>query len=172
MRSVGMRSVGMRSVGVQRVGVSVATSRSALRDRRGSQAVEFALCLPILVLVLGGIIEYGLMFNQYLSVLSAARDGSRWGATPGVEGADAEEEATAQVRESLEMLGLSCTTQQESLGQCRILSELTDVEGLDAIKVLVELSYEPITGGLLPVPEKLSAESYFVLINQIPDTGS
>ena len=147
-------------------------SRRGLRSRRGSQAVEFALCLPVLVLVLGGIIEYGLMFNQYLSVLSAARDGSRWGATPGVDGSDAEDAATEQARESLQMLNLSCTTQQQSLGQCKIESELTDVEGLDAIKVTVEVAYNPITGGLLPVPEKLSAESYFVLINQIPDTGS
>lgn len=152
--------------------MSALSPRQGLSSRRGSQAVEFALCLPILVLVLGGIIEYGLMFNQYLSVLSAARDGSRWGATPGVDGADAEDEATEQVRESLQMLGLSCTSQQQSLGQCKILSELTDVEGLDAIKVLVEIAYEPITGGLLPVPDQLSAESYFVLINQIPDSGT
>ena len=147
-------------------------TRRGFFSRRGSQAVEFALCVPILVLVLGGIIEYGLMFNQYLSVLSAARDGSRWGATPGVDGLDAEEEATQQVRDSLDMLGLSCTTQEENLGVCTITSELTDVEGLDAIKVLVEVAYEPITGGLLPVPDKLAAESYFVLINQIPDTGA
>ncbi|MFT5679819.1 MAG: Flp pilus assembly protein TadG [Myxococcota bacterium] len=152
--------------------MSIQSPRRRVSSRRGSQAVEFALCLPILVLVLGGIIEYGLMFNQYLSVLSAARDGSRWGATPGVNGSDAEEEATEQVRESLAMLGLGCTSQQESLGECKITSELTDVEGLDAIKVLVEIAYEPITGGLLPVPDKLAAESYFVLINQIPDTGA
>ena len=152
--------------------MSIRSSRQGVSSRRGSQAVEFALCLPILVLVLGGIIEYGLMFNQYLSVLSAARDGSRWGATPGVDGEDAEDEATEQVRESLVMLGLSCTSQQEGLGQCKILSELTDVEGLDAIKVFVELAYEPITGGLLPVPDTLAAESYFVLINQLPDSGT
>lgn len=152
--------------------MAMRSTRRGFFSRRGSQAVEFALCLPILVLVLGGIIEYGLMFNQYLSVLSAARDGSRWGATPGVDGSDAEEEATQQVRDSLTMLGLSCTTEEENLGQCTITSELTDVEGLDAIKVLVEVEYVPITGGLLPVPEQLSADSYFVLINQIPDTGS
>jgi len=152
--------------------MSIRSSRQGVSSRRGSQAVEFALCMPILVLVLGGIIEYGLMFNQYLSVLSAARDGSRWGATPGVDGEDAEDEATDQVRESLAMLGLSCTSQQQSLGQCKILSELTDVEGLDAIKVLVEIEYKPITGGLLPVPDTLAAESYFVLINQIPDSGT
>ena len=152
--------------------MAMLSARRGFFGRRGSQAVEFALCLPILVLVFGGIIEYGLMFNQYLSVLSAARDGSRWGATPGVNGEDAEEEATEQVRDSLDMLGLSCSAQEENLGQCTITSELTDVEGLDAIKVLVEVEYVPITGGLLPVPDQLAAESYFVLINQIPDTGA
>ena len=60
--------------------------------RRGSQSVEFALCLPVIFSVLFGILEYGTMFNQWLSILSATRDGARWGASPGVEFDDAEEE--------------------------------------------------------------------------------
>ena len=44
---------------------------------RGAAAVEFALVLiPLLVLLLG-IIEFGYIFNQQLTVTNAAREGSR-----------------------------------------------------------------------------------------------
>ncbi|UOQ91186.1 pilus assembly protein [Agromyces endophyticus] len=44
---------------------------------RGAAAVEFALILiPLLVLLLG-IIEFGYVFNQQLTVTNAAREGAR-----------------------------------------------------------------------------------------------
>ncbi len=141
------------------------------RNRRGSQLIEFGLTVPILVLVLGGIIEYGMMFNQYLSVLSATRDGARWGATPGVEADEAVVAAVDQVRDSLTMLGLSCTVDEQNDGKCEILAELVILEGMDSIEVTTTVAYTPITGGLLPSPDYLSARSTFVIINQIEDTG-
>jgi Flp pilus assembly protein TadG len=50
-------------------------------SRRGSQAVEFALVLPVLVLMIGGIVDYGWYFTQSLTVVAAARDGARAGAS-------------------------------------------------------------------------------------------
>ena len=38
---------------------------------------EFALILPILVLLLFGIIQFGIAFNHYLTVTDAARAGAR-----------------------------------------------------------------------------------------------
>jgi len=147
--------------------------RSKMRrsSRRGSQAVEFALCLPIIATVLFGILEYGVMFNQWLSILSATRDGARWGANPGVELDEAEDEAIAQVRSSLALLGLSCTTAEQSRGDCQVVSGMTEVEGLDAVRVSTSIDYTPMTGGLLPVPEQLTSSSIFVIINQSADTG-
>lgn len=139
-------------------------------SRRGSQVVEFALCLPIVFTVLFGILEYGMMFNQWLSILSATRDGARWGASPGVEYDDAEEEAIAQVRSSLALLGESCTTSEESNGECNISVEMDIIEDLDAIRVTTSIAYIPMTGGLLPVPEQLVSSAVFIVVNQ-NDTG-
>lgn len=141
------------------------------RHRRGSQAVEFALCLPVIATVLFGILEYGVMFNQWLSVLSATRDGARWAASPGVELDEAIDEAIAQTRVALGLLGLSCTTSEQSRGECSVTAELTTVEELDAVRVYTRLDYLPMTGGLLPVPEQLGTEALFVLVNQSADTG-
>jgi Flp pilus assembly protein TadG len=43
----------------------------------GAAAVEMALILPILVLLLGGIIDFGFAFNAQISLTHAAREGVR-----------------------------------------------------------------------------------------------
>jgi Flp pilus assembly protein TadG len=48
-----------------------------LREDRGAVAVEFALVLPMLVALLLGIMEFGLMYNGQISVTSAAREAAR-----------------------------------------------------------------------------------------------
>jgi Flp pilus assembly protein TadG len=47
------------------------------RGRRGAAAVEFALVLPLLLALLFGIIEFGMVFKDQLAILQAAREGSR-----------------------------------------------------------------------------------------------
>src|SRR5262249_43021193 len=45
--------------------------------------IEFAFTLPILVLILVGIFDFGLAFHQYLAVTNAAREGARVAVLPG-----------------------------------------------------------------------------------------
>jgi len=58
--------------------------------------VEFALVLPILVLILFGVIEFGGVYNAQLMVTGAAREGAREMAVGG-DPADAESAAVAAV---------------------------------------------------------------------------
>lgn len=48
------------------------------RNERGAAAVEFALILPVLLLILIGIVEFSLAFNAQLSLNQAAREGARY----------------------------------------------------------------------------------------------
>jgi Flp pilus assembly protein TadG len=78
------------------------TARRALacdRDERGAAMVEFALILPLLVLLTFGIIEFGVAFNASSSVSQASRAGGRTAAIfstdPQLEFNAAEAAATA-----------------------------------------------------------------------------
>jgi Flp pilus assembly protein TadG len=56
------------------------------RQREGATAVEFAIVLPILLMLLFGIISMGLIYNQQLTLTQAAREGARFAATHPVDG--------------------------------------------------------------------------------------
>jgi hypothetical protein len=59
-------------------------------SREGGQAViELALTLPLLLLVLTGIIDFGFQFQRYEVVTNAAREGARVGMLPGYGPPDA-----------------------------------------------------------------------------------
>ncbi len=47
------------------------------RSQRGAVAVEAAIITPLFVLLVFGIIEFGLMFKDYLAVVSSVRAGAR-----------------------------------------------------------------------------------------------
>ncbi|MDQ1729876.1 MAG: hypothetical protein QOK10_35 [Pseudonocardiales bacterium] len=52
-------------------------SAQARRSDRGAVAVEFALLLPVLVLLVFGIIDFGRVLNAQITVSQAAREGAR-----------------------------------------------------------------------------------------------
>jgi Flp pilus assembly protein TadG len=51
-----------------------------LKSERGQTMTELALVLPLLVVLLFGIAQFGIAFNNYLTITDAARAASRKGA--------------------------------------------------------------------------------------------
>lgn len=49
------------------------------RDDRGAAAVEFALVLPLIVVLLFGTVWTALAYNDHLSISNAVREGARYG---------------------------------------------------------------------------------------------
>ena len=47
---------------------------------RGQSLVEFTILLPILIMMLSGLIEFGFMLNYYLDLIDAARESARFAA--------------------------------------------------------------------------------------------
>jgi len=53
---------------------------SRSRSESGVAAIELAIVLPLLMLILFGIISFGTVFYNYIVITNAAREGARWGA--------------------------------------------------------------------------------------------
>jgi Flp pilus assembly protein TadG len=79
--------------------------RRRIRCERGAELVEFALTLPLLLLLVLGIIEFGFVFQEFEVVTNAAREGARIGAlmpSAGYKTTDVQ----ARVKDYLEAGGL------------------------------------------------------------------
>ncbi len=81
------------------------TLRRILEESRGQTLVEMALVLPLLLMLLWGVVEFGRISHAYLTITHAAREGARMGAV-GAED-DHIEEAIRQRAASLSEDNLS-----------------------------------------------------------------
>jgi Flp pilus assembly protein TadG len=61
----------------------------------GAQLVEFAIVLPLLLLVVLGIAEFGIIFQRYEVLTNAAREGARMAVLPGYSTADVQARVVA-----------------------------------------------------------------------------
>jgi Flp pilus assembly protein TadG len=53
------------------------------KKEKGQSFVEFALVLPVLLIIIMAILEFGLMFNAYITISNASREGARLGSLGG-----------------------------------------------------------------------------------------
>lgn len=70
-------------------------SRRATREDTGAAAVEFALVVPILLLVIIGIVNFGFLFAQQISLNNGARQAARYAVVDGRTCSEIETEAKA-----------------------------------------------------------------------------
>jgi Flp pilus assembly protein TadG len=62
--------------------------RASIRSERGAELVEFAVVLPLLLLIVMGIVDFGFMFQRYVVLTNAAMEGARVAVLPGYQDAD------------------------------------------------------------------------------------
>jgi Flp pilus assembly protein TadG len=98
---------------------------------RGQALVEFALIVPIFLLLVFAIVDFGMGFHAWITVTNAAREGARIGAV----GADSATIET-KVRDST-----------ASLDDSRVSVVVTNAQGApgEAVTVNVEYDYQLIT---------------------------
>lgn len=106
------------------------------RAERGAAAVEFAILLPVLLLILFGIVEYGSIFNAQLSLQHAAREGVREMVVHGDQ--DAAEQAAVAAAVGLDPDAMDV-----------IVTPETPCTGTEPVTVEVRYQHTSLTG--LPV---------------------
>ena len=69
-------------------------TRARWTNERGAELIEMAIALPLLLLVVLGIVDFGFLFQRYLVLTNAAMEGARVAVLPGYSIADAQSRAT------------------------------------------------------------------------------
>src|SRR5256714_4777774 len=87
------------------------TRTTRMQDQRGQTTTEFAIVLPILCLLLFGVIQFGILFNNYVTLTDAVRAGARKAAVSRqIQGTTPEQACTDQIRASASDLDQSKLT--------------------------------------------------------------
>ena len=101
-------------------------SRRRREGEKGQSLVEFALVVPIFLLLVFAIIDFGFGFHAWLTVTNSAREGARIGAVRATA-ADIEQ----RVRNTT-----------DSLDQADLSVVVTNAQGASGSSVVVEVEYE------------------------------
>ncbi len=111
-----------------------------IKNEKGQSLVEFALVIPLLMLILMAIIEFGLMFNSYITISNASREGARLASLGGSDAAVIER--VELVSHNIDISSITVTIAPGASG--RVTGEM--------VTVLVEYDYEmlsPIISNIL-----------------------
>ena len=116
--------------------------RRMWREERGQSLVEMALVLPLLLLLVAGIIDFGRAYNNYIIITNAAREGARAASRPPNNSVLIE----AAVRREAADSGLDADA---------IIITITPSGGAAAgatIEVAAEYEFDTILGSIVGVP--------------------
>ena len=120
---------------------SAAPNPGPRHGRRGQSLVEFAVILPVFLLILAGIIDFGLGLYSQMTIINASREGARLGVVePGnVAGIDARVQAmSAGLDKSKLTVDISC---QRPVGSSFTSCSAPQWQSGDAVLVSVQYDY-------------------------------
>ena len=111
------------------------------RSERGQSLLEFALVLPVFLVLVFGIIDFGLGLKAWISITNAAREGARVGAVRGT---------CDEIRQQVKDTSGGLVTSDD---QIEITPEDCDGTSGDSVTVTVTYEYDLITplGGMLSI---------------------
>jgi len=121
------------------------------QNRRGASVVEFAIVLPLFLVIVLGIIEFGRAMQVSQLVTNVAREGARRAIIPGSTNTDVQTSITTFLKETLNVDGANVTitiTVTPASGTGIPGSTLADAQQGDQVTVTVSVPFDQVA--LLP----------------------
>jgi hypothetical protein len=154
--------------------LSTLASRGGSRGRRGQGTVEFALAIPVLLLLVFGTVDMGRIFQAYATVYHAAREAARYASTgrqepdPGGGYLSRPNSITKRAVDAMAGLPLDATaTREDAFGFYWVgISPSSGGEGGSYEEVEVRYSVFPITPGLNRIASHILLSSKQRVINE------
>ncbi len=113
-------------------------TRRTSKGEDGQSLLEFALVLPIFLLVLFAIIDFGMAFHAWIAVTSSAREGGRLGAVhPSLSGAGSPCDGYGSLASCIEE---RVRDTAGSIGD-EVTVQITNADGDPGESVVVDVSY-------------------------------
>ena len=109
--------------------------RRVWTNEQGAELLEFAVALPILLMVTAGIVDFGFLMQRREVVTNAAREGARVGLLPDYGTSDIED----RVENYLEASGLTAVTPQVNYGSIELSAGGPTI---DVVQVVVEYPHQ------------------------------
>lgn len=121
-----------------------------LGNKSGQAIVETALILPLILLILMGIIDFGFLFNNYLVIDNASREGAR--------------SAAVGSTDSVIMSTVSSMTLSLEPTKLKTTIYPTGASRIKGSQVTITIEYDyslitPIIGAIVPNPVHLTAKT-------------
>lgn len=110
--------------------------RKKAKDETGQAMVEFALVLPILLLIVCGIIDFGWLFYNQLAVNNICREGARYAAVN-----TAEDYSTEPIRKHIERTADSTYTVNDVDISVNYTSPLDPLSGDVTVEVKTQFKF-------------------------------
>ncbi len=107
----------------------------SFKSQKGQSLVEFALVIPVFVVIFLGIIEFGRLWEVTNILTSAAREGARVAAVTGPDVSRARS-AAQTVLSAGQVTGATITVQGPN--------------SASDVRVTIALAYTPLTGSIIP----------------------
>ncbi len=86
------------------------------KNQKGAAAVEFAIILPLLIMLVFGIIQFGIAYNNWISLTHAARHGARIAAVGDYESIEDFENQVRQSSPTVEIENITLDIQGNYIG--------------------------------------------------------
>jgi Flp pilus assembly protein TadG len=153
------------------------------RDQRGAAAVEFALVVPILLLIVFGIVDFGIAFNNFENVRSGTREAARLGVvndlssapsctingvpiTPPADPTAAADATNALICKAKDRIGLD-------QGETKVKLQITGQSVGDSLQVCASFPVTALTGLTVPFLSNRTLTSTVTMrLEQAPAFGN
>lgn len=120
------------------------------KSKKGQTLVEMALVLPILILILMGMVEFGRILNSYLIITNASREGARYASVHSTD---------SQIQVAIN--NLTSTLNQEKL-ILTISPQLSSRSSGSSTTVRIDYDIDiltPLISNIVPDPFRITAQT-------------
>ena len=108
------------------------------RGEKGQSLAEFVMVLPIFLILVFAIIDFGMGFHAWLTVTNSAREGARLGAVraPAAGGCDNDP--------STQATNVDCRVREtaDSLNQANLAVTISNAQGSPGSSIVVDVDYD------------------------------